>query len=65
MEYCYQNVTKDLSDDHYITWSGYHASLRYNHLSVPSLSGLMSLFQEKAASVSMIKHGLDIHKKVT
>lgn len=55
----------DLTKYHLITWSGYHASLMDNPVSATSLSGIMPLFEEKAATVSMVKHGMDIQKKVT
>jgi hypothetical protein len=59
-------LDKDLQKDDYISWAAYHASLiqsRNEHL--PVISGLLPLFQEKAATISMVKHGMNVVRQVT
>ena len=49
-----------------IAWPAYHASLRHPSDDIqPALTQLLPLFNEKAATASMIKHGMDMLKKAT
>ena len=49
-----------------IAWPAYHASLRHPSDDIqPALTQLLPLFNEKAATASIIKHGMDMLKKAT
>jgi len=48
-----------------LTWAAYHASVQPVSLTSPSLRATLPLFYEKAATISMIKHGMDIVKTST
>lgn len=43
----------------------YHASLTQTNAHPPIISGPLALFYEKAASPSMVKHGMDVLRDVT
>lgn len=60
-----QLLDKDLEREDYISWSAYHASLIQPGKELPVISGLLPLFHEKAASISMVKHGMDVLRQVT
>ena len=49
----------------YLSWAAYHASLDTNALDYPALIALLPLFHEKAATLSMVKHGMDVLKSIT
>jgi hypothetical protein len=68
LDRCRLKLDKDLVKGNYISWAGYHASVMDSMGAtspLPCLSGLLPLFSEKAATVSMIKHGMEVQKKVT
>lgn len=48
-----------------MSWSGYLATKSNSVSPKPCLTGILPLFDEKAATVSMMKHGFDIIKKAT
>ena len=48
-----------------VTWAAFHASLSPTPVDPPVLNSLLPLFYEKAATLSMIKHGMEITKKIT
>ena len=54
-----------ISKGGFIHWAAYYASLSPHVVNPPSISAILPLFYEKAASISMVKHGLDIIKMVT
>ena len=45
-----------------VTWAAFHASLSPTPVDPPVLNSLLPLFYEKAATLSMIKHGMEIIK---
>ena len=66
----FQSPTKsekaNMDEGDIIAWSAYHASLQHPSDDIqPALTQLLPLFNEKAATSSMIKHGMDILKKAT
>ena len=57
---------QECDDKMCLTWSAYHSGQqRCNTETTPGLGALLPLFQEKAATFSMIKHGIDVLKKIT
>jgi len=48
-----------------LTWAADHASVQPVSLTSPCLRAILPLFYEKAATISMIKHGMDIVKTST
>ncbi len=48
-----------------VSWAAFHASVASDPLDPPVVSSLLPLFYEKAATLSMIKHGMDIQQQVT
>lgn len=50
----------NLVKGNYVSWSAYHASLVDSSKESPAISSLLPMFNEKAASVSMVKHGMDV-----
>ena len=55
---------QECDDKMCLTWSAYHSGQqRCNTETTPGLGALLPLFQEKAATFSMIKHGIDVLKK--
>ena len=66
IEHGMQLLQKDtLKRVDYISWAAFHASLQNNPVNPSALIALLPLFYEKAATLAMIKHGMDIHKKIT
>ena len=52
---------EELEKGDIVAWSAYHASLQdESHYLLPTLTQLLPLFYEKAATTSMIKHGMDV-----
>ena len=47
------------------SWAAYHASHQLEPTDPPALNSLLPLFYEKAATFSMVKHGMDIVKQIT
>ena len=62
LEHAIKLLTKDKLDKaDAIAWSAYHASLQTpSEDLLPALTQLLPLFQEKAATAAMIKHGMDM-----
>ena len=54
-----------LSNDDIIAWAAYHATLQPPIEDPPAVCALLHLFNEKAATPSMIKHGMDIQRQAT
>ena len=54
-----------LGSKEYISWAAYHASLLPSPVDPSSLIALLPLFYEKAATVAMVKHGMDIQQQIT
>lgn len=48
-----------------LTWASYHAHLQPPMTDLPSITAMLPLFIEKADSPAMIKHAMDILKRVT
>ena len=44
----------------YISWAAFHASPEFNPPDSPAVIALLPLFCEKAATLSMVKHGMDV-----
>ena len=57
-------LSKQLDENDHISWPAYHAS-RQKSIPIVSKQALLPVFQEKAASISMIKHAMEITKSVT
>lgn len=60
-----RNLDKEVGYTEVITWSSYHGSLKRSQSSTPVISGLLPLFYEKASSLAMVKHGMDMQLKAT
>ena len=57
---------QELNKGEIVAWSAYHASLQDVSGDLqPALTHLLPLFYEKAATASMIKHGMDVQRKAT
>ena len=52
-------------EDVNVTWSAFHASRQASHGSTPAITALLPLFDEKADTPSMVKHGMETIKKTT
>lgn len=48
-----------------ISWAGYHSSFIESVKDKPIISSLFAMFNETAASVSMVKHGMDVLRQTT
>lgn len=49
----------------YISWAAFHASFQSNPVDPSAVIALLPLFYEKAATLAMVKHGMDIQKRIT
>lgn len=57
---------EELDQGDIVAWSAYHASLHdVSDDLQPALTQLLPLFYEKAATASMIKHGMDVQREAT
>ncbi len=67
LEHAIKLVEKEeLDKDDTLAWSAYHASQQNVSDEVqPALTQLLPLFHEKAATVAMIKHGMDVIREAT
>ena len=66
MEHAMQLLMKDkIEIDDYISWAAFHASTQPESIDPNALIALLPLFSEKAATIAMIKHGMDILSKIT
>ena len=48
-----------------ISWSAFHASSATTPVDPPVINSLLPLFYEKASTISMIKHGMEIERQIT
>ena len=66
LDHAIKLMKANMDDDDKIAWSAYHASLQNPSDNVqPALTQLLPLFCEKAATATMIKHGMDVLRKAT
>ena len=67
LEHSIKQIEKtNMDEGDIIAWSAYHASLQHPSDDIqPALTQLLPLFNEKAATASMIKHGMDMLKEAT
>ena len=56
---------KEVENGDNIAWAAYHASHCNVDTSYPTLTQLMPLFYEKAATAAMVKHGMTVQLKAT
>ena len=56
---------KEVEKGDSIAWAAYHASHCDVDTSCPSLTQLMPLFYEKAATAAMVKHGMTVQREAT
>ena len=54
---------ENLVNDNKIVWSAYHVLHQPSLDDLPSICALLPLFYEKAATPSMIKHGMDVQRE--
>ena len=54
-----------LSNDEYISWAAFYASLQPEPVHPIDIVALLPLFMEEAHSVAMIRHGMNIVNNVT
>ena len=54
-----------LTKEQCVSRAAFHASVASDPLDPPAISSLLPLFYEKAATLSMIKHGMDIQQQIT
>ena len=55
----------ELGKEEYISWAAYHASMESSPENPSTIVALLPLFYEKAATIAMIKHGMDIQQTIT
>ena len=55
-------LQKDLTDDDALLWAAYHALKQQSVEDPPALCALLPLFNKKAATPAMIKHGIDVQR---
>ena len=60
-----QPQMEKLTKEQCVSWAAFHASVASDPLDPPAISSLLPLFYEKAATLSMIKHGMDIQQQIT
>ena len=65
VEHSLSLLESNLVKGNYVSWSGYHASLIDSNKENVVITSLLPMFNEKAASVSMVKHGMDILRNTT
>lgn len=58
-------IKEKLEKDDFISWAAFHASTEPEPANPPALIALLQLFPEKAATISMVKHGMDVLKQIT
>ncbi len=54
-----------LTNQQCVSWAAFHASLASVPHDPPVVNSLLPLFYEKAATLSMIKHGMNIQQQIT
>ncbi|KAL9968945.1 hypothetical protein ACROYT_G021097 [Oculina patagonica] len=60
-----QHLHEELTKGIYLSWAAYHASVTVVSNPLPCLGSLLPSFDEKAATVAMMKHGMFVMKKAT
>ena len=59
-------LAKDkLEVDDYVSWAAFHAENQPNHVDPISVVALLPLFSEISATITMVKHGMDVLRKIT
>ena len=58
-------LDKEIGNNDVLSWSSYHGSLNRVQVTSPVISELLPLFYEKASSLAMVKHGMEMQKKAT
>ncbi|KAG1695324.1 hypothetical protein GQR58_006635 [Nymphon striatum] len=59
-------LTKEqLEKEDEINWAAFHASKQPQPIDPAALTSLLPLFYEKAATLAMVKHGMDIQRQIT
>ena len=59
-------LAKDkLEVDDYVSWAAFHAENQPNPVDPISVVALLPLFSEKSATIAMVKHGMDVLRKIT
>ena len=61
----FHSLDKEVQSTDVITWSSYHGSMNRPPSISPVISGLLPLFYEKASSLAMVKHGMEMQRQAT
>ena len=64
-QHALSTVDKEVRSTDVITWSSYHGSMNRPPSISPVISGLLPLFYEKASSLAMVKHGMEMQRQAT
>ena len=65
-EHAIQLLSKDeIETGDYLSWAAFHASVQPHPMDPIALISLLPLLPEKAATIAMIKHGMNILKQTT
>ena len=62
---CTYSPKDKLMNEDYISWAAFHSSLELNPPNPPAIIALLPLFYEKAATLYMVKHGMDVVQSIT
>ncbi len=66
IEYSLNFLTKEkLEKGDFLSWAAFHASAQPDPTNPAAVIGLLPLFSDKAATIAMVKHGMDIQRKIT
>ena len=66
LDHAIQLLEKEIEKGDTVTWSAFHASLQGASVDLPTtLTQLLPLFYEKAATAAMIKHGMNVVQLAT
>lgn len=57
-------IKDKFSKDDFVSWAAFHASTQPECLDPPALTALLPLFPEKAATIAMVKHGMDTLREI-
>ena len=64
-QHALSTVDKEVRSTDVITWSSYHGSMNRPPCISPVISGLLPLSYEKAFSLAMVKHGMEMQRQAT
>ena len=65
-DHAMQMLSKDkVETGDYLSWAAFHASVQSDPVDPITLISLLPLLPEKAATIAMIKHGMNILKQIT